>query len=172
MKLQELNVSEYPEYYQQYISLLPNEDLITLLDSQKEEKIGFLRRLKTEDMDFRYAEGKWTVAEVIQHMIDTERIFQFRALCIARNDKTSLPGYDQDAYVPVSNASNRSISELINEYESVRNSGILLFKSFNEKMLQRLGISNGYKLSAGAAGFIIAGHEKHHLELFKTNYLL
>lgn len=172
MKLQELKESEYPEYYQKYISQLSNENLIFLLESQKEEKIRFLRSLKTEDMSFKYAEGKWTVAEVIQHELDTERIFQYRALCIARNDKTSLPGYDQDAYVPGSNANNRSIAEYINEYELIRNSGIALFKSFNEEMLKRVGSSNGYDLSAAAAGFIIAGHEKHHLKLFKTNYLL
>lgn len=172
MKLQDLEKTDYPDYYQQYIQLLPNEDLLSLLNSQKEEKIRFLKSLKTGDMSFRYAEGKWTVAEVIQHEIDTERIFQYRALCISRNDKTSLPGYEQDAYVPASKANNRSISEFITEYESVRNSGILLFSSFDDDMLKRLGYSNGYDLSAGAAGFIIAGHEKHHLKLFKSNYLL
>lgn len=172
MKLQELEETDYPEYYQQYIHLLPNEDLLSILDSQKEEKIRFLKSLEIGDLSFRYAEGKWTVAEVIQHVIDTERIFQFRALCIARNDKTSLHGYDQDAYVPASKANIRSISEFIAEYESVRNSGILLFRSFDDEMLKRLGFSNGYNLSAGAAGFIIAGHEKHHLKLFKSNYLL
>ena len=172
MKLQELKENEYPEYYQKYISLLSNEELISLLESQKEEKIRFIQSLKTEDMSFSYAEGKWTVAEVIQHELDTERIFQFRALCIARNDKTSLPGYDQDAYAPVSKANKRSINDFINEYEVVRKSGIALFKSFDEEMLQRVGTSNGYNLSAAAAGFIIAGHEKHHLKLFKTNYLL
>lgn len=172
MKLQELKESEYPGYYQKYISLLSNKNLISLLESQKEEKIRFLNGLKPEDLNFKYGEGKWNVAEVIQHELDTERIFQYRALCIARNDKTSLPGYDQDAYVPVSNANNRSISEFISEYEIIRSSGIALFKSFNEEMLKRQGSSNGFNLSAAAAGFIIAGHEKHHLKLFKTNYLL
>ncbi len=172
MKLQELKEGEYPEFYQKYISLLSNENLISLLESQKGEKIRFMSSLKPENLSFKYAEGKWTVAEVIQHELDTERIFQYRALSIARNDKTSLPGYDQDAYVPFSNANNRSISEFINEYEIIRNSGIALFKSFDEEMLKRQGSSNGFNLSVAAAGFIIAGHEKHHLKLFKTNYLL
>lgn len=172
MKLQELNEQDYPEYYQKYINLLPNEDLISLLESQKEEKIKFIQSLKGEDLTFKYADDKWTVAEVIQHELDTERIFQYRALCIARNDKTSFPGYDQDAYVPFSGANKRKISDFVQEYEFVRDSGIALFKSFDQAMLKRIGTSNGFDLSTAAAGFIIAGHEKHHLKLFKTNYLL
>lgn len=172
MKLQELNEQDYPEYYQKYINLLPNEDLISLLETQKEEKIKFIQSLKGEDLTFKYADDKWTVAEVIQHELDTERIFQYRALCIARNDKTSFPGYDQDAYVPFSGANKRKISDFVQEYEFVRDSGIALFKSFDQAMLKRIGTSNGFDLSTAAAGFIIAGHEKHHLKLFKTNYLL
>lgn len=166
----ELSNNSFPEYYQPYIDLLPQEELLDLLKSQKEETINFMRNLKGKDLLHSYAEGKWTVAEVIQHMIDTERIFQYRALCISRKDRTPLPGYDQDAYVPFSGANERSIQSFIEEYEAVRDSGILLFRSFTPSMLMERGNSNGKDLSAGAAGFIIAGHEKHHLKLFRSSY--
>lgn len=170
MKPHELNNVEYPAYYQNYIDQLPQEDLLSLLRNQKIQMLRFLANLEEESLSYSYAEGKWTVAEVIQHMIDTERIFQYRALCIARNDKTALPGYDQDAYVPFSGANERSIESFIIEYQTVRDSGISLFQTFTPSMMNERGNSNGNPLSTAAAGFIIAGHEKHHLNLFKINY--
>lgn len=172
MKPQELRSIEYPSYYQKYIDNLPQEDLLKLLRDQKMKMVDFIKTLEHENLMFTYAEGKWTVAEVIQHMIDTERIFQYRALCIARKDKTPLPGFDQDAYVPVSEANHRDTETFINEYAAVRNSGIALFESFNDYMLKETGNSSGGTLSTAAAGFIIAGHENHHLKLFKSNYAL
>lgn len=172
MRTANLKSSDYPKYYQTYIDHLPQEELFDLLKSQREEMISFLRRLEPEDLQLSYAKGKWTVAEVLQHMLDTERIFQYRALCIARKDKTSLPGFDQDNYVHVSHANERNLSGFIEEYITLRDSGISMFKSFSEEMFYETGSSNGYDLTAGAAGFIIAGHEKHHLLLFKSNYKL
>lgn len=172
MKPKDLKNTEYPGYYQQYIDQLPQEDILSLLRSQKLQMLSFLANLKNESLSFRYAEGKWTVAEVIQHTIDTERIFQYRALCIARKDKTLLPGYDQDAYVPFSGANERSVESFIIEYQAVRDSGISLFQNFTPTMLKEQGNSNGNPLSTAAAGFIIAGHEKHHLNLYKTKYNL
>jgi hypothetical protein len=172
MKPEELSDNSFPDYYKPYINLLPQKELLDLLKSQKDETINFMRNLKGKDMLHSYAEGKWTLAEVIQHMIDTERIFQYRALCISRKDRTPLPGYDQDAYVPFSGANERSIQTFIDEYQAVRTSGIHLFSNFTSSMLMERGNSNGKDLSAGAAGFIIVGHEKHHLKLFKTSYNL
>lgn len=172
MKPEDLKSVEYPGYYQYYIDQLPQEDLINLLRNQKLQMLSFLARLESESLNFSYAEGKWTVAEVIQHILDTERIFQYRALCIARKDKTPLPGYDQDAYVPFSGANERSVESFIIEYQTLRDSGISLFQTFSPSMLTERGNSNGKPLSTAAAGFIIAGHEKHHLNLFKTNYNL
>lgn len=172
MKPKDLDSVEYPQYYQFYIDQLPQEDLIDLLRNQKLEMLSFLANLKEEKLSFSYAEGKWTVAEVIQHTIDTERIFQYRALCIARGDKTALPGYDQDAYVPFSDANNRSAESFIVEYQTLRDSGLALFQTFTPSMLKERGNSNGKPLSTAAAGFIIAGHEKHHLNYFKTRYNL
>lgn len=172
MILDQLQPGDYPEYYKIYIAHLPQEELIFILQEQMEEMRGFLSKLKTADLERSYAPGKWTVAQVLQHMIDTERIFQYRALRIARNDKTPLAGYDQDAYAPISVAGNRTVESFMKEYLAVRQSGVCLFESFSEEMYKRRGISNDQPLSAGAAGFIIAGHERHHILLFKTNYNL
>ncbi|MFO8147263.1 MAG: DinB family protein [Bacteroidota bacterium] len=172
MKIDELKKNDYPEYYQQYTGLLPDSELIELLESQKEAMLSLFNSSEDVDIHFSYGEGKWTIAEVLQHMVDTERIFQYRALCISRKDQTSLPGFDQDRYVAASNANERSLTGLMDEYKAVRDSTISLFKSFSPKMMQFIGLSNGQDLSTAAAGFIIAGHEKHHLKLFKGNYRL
>jgi hypothetical protein len=172
MTIQDLQPGDYPEYYRTYISHLPTDDLIEILNKQSEEMNTFFRSLKIEDLRTSYAPGKWTVAQVLQHMIDTERIFQYRALRIARNDCTPLAGYDQDAYVSLSSAASRDLESFNEEYNAVRQSGIQLFKSFTYDMFIRKGISNDKPLSAAAAAFIIAGHEKHHLLLFKSNYNL
>lgn len=171
MRLSDLNSSEYLPYYQTYLNHLSEEELILQLNDLKSEFVKFLEKLTPEDLNRSYAEGKWTVAQVLQHILDTERIFQYRALSIARKDKTALPGYDQDAYVADSNAHNRKLSGFKNEFISVRNSGIALFESFDEEMLKEIGNANGAPLSPRAAGFIMAGHQKHHLILFKTHYL-
>jgi len=172
MQLTQLNKQDYPEYYQTYLDQLPVDNLINTLLSQRDHTIEFLSSITEDDLNTSYAPGKWTVAQVLQHMLDTERIFQYRALCIARKDKTSLPGFDQDDYVPASQANERNLRGFIEEYITLRDSGISLFKSFSEDMLQETGVSNGAGLTTAAAGFIIAGHEKHHLNLFKSNYAL
>ncbi len=172
MNLKDLQENSYPAYYQTYLDHLPNDNFLRLLRIQKEEMLIQLKSLKEKDLLTTYAVDKWTVAEVLQHIIDTERIFQYRALAIARGDKTSLPGYDHNAYVPNSKANERNLNGFIEEYLSVRDAGLTLFKSFSIEMLETRGISNGHELSAGAAGFIIAGHEKHHIKLFRSNYKL
>lgn len=172
MNLKDLTAEEYPPYYQTYIDQLPEDSLILLLHKQKEEMTQLLKRLEEKDLEKRYAAEKWTVAEVLQHLFDTERIFQYRALRISRQDKAPLPGFDQDAYVPASFARNRSKEDLLEEYQTIRAAGISLFKSFSGSMLQERGNSSGGTLSVAAAGFIIAGHEKHHIRLFQSLYKL
>lgn len=162
--------SEYPVYYSKYISLLPERNLLDLLQLQMEEMHQFLKNIREEDLQYSYAEEKWTVAQVLQHLLDTERIFQYRALRIARKDRTPLPGFDQDAYVPASRATGRTLQGFIEEFPAVRKAGVALFQGFNKEMLEEKGTSSGGDLSAAAAGFIIAGHERHHLKLFKSNY--
>lgn len=172
MKPEELLIGDYPGYYQTYIDQLPQLELLTLLRSQRDEMMQFIETLDPVNLMWSYDVNKWTVAEVLQHMFDTERIFQYRALRIARKDKTPLPGYDQDAYVPASLANARNKEDLLKEYKAIRESGICMFESFTKEMYKEKGNSSGGELSAAAAGFIIAGHEKHHLSLFKTKYNL
>ncbi|WP_029331973.1 DinB family protein [Gillisia marina] len=170
MMTSELPTSEYNTFYQTYIDKLPDEELIKILKDQKTEYVSFLKGLKEDDLKHAYAEGKWTVAQVLQHVIDTERIFQYRALTIAREDLTPLPGFDHDAYVPASKANRRSLESYIAEFEAVRDAGIALFESFEEDMSGRVGEASRSQLSPRAAGFISAGHQKHHLLLFKSHY--
>jgi uncharacterized damage-inducible protein DinB len=133
--------------------------------------LSLLDETPKEKLEYAYAEGKWTLAEVLLHIIDAERVFQYRALRFARNDKTPLPGFDQDVYVPHSNASKRTIEDIKEEYMAVRQSTILLFNSFDDEALQRLGVSSGSPLSVRATGFIISGHQAHHLKIIRERYL-
>jgi len=172
MRLSELNSTEYLPYYQTYLNHLPDQELISLLKELRDQFVEFLEKLSPTDLSLSYADGKWSVAQVLQHIVDTERIFQYRALSIARKDKTALPGFDQDMYVSFSSANSRMLPDFINEFAIVRNSGIALFESMDEEMLKEIGNANGAPLSPRAAGFISAGHQKHHLILFKKLYLL
>lgn len=173
MKVSDLNKGDYHEFYQTYIDKLPGDkSLGSLLKENQRDLQEVLSIITPEKLSFRYAVGKWTLAEVLQHMIDVERIFQYRALCIARNDKTSLPGFDHDAYVPASEANRRKLENLIVEFKNVRNSGIDLYASFSEEILQRNGVVNNNKTSVGAIGFITIGHTLHHLEILKKRYLV
>lgn len=172
MKLSALSSKEYLPYYQTYLDYLPDEELISQLKEQGNQFVEFLKKLSPEDLTRSYAEGKWTVAQVLQHVLDTERIFQNRALCIARRDKTDLPGFEEDMYAAVSKANNRKLPDFLNEFVVLRNSTIALFGSFDQEMLQEIGNANGAPLSPRAAGFITAAHQKHHLILLKKLYLL
>ncbi|MBW8241526.1 DinB family protein [Muricauda oceani] len=171
MVLSELPSSEYNPFYHTYIMALGNVDLLEELKNGKTELLSVLEEMPEDRLHYAYAEGKWSLAEALVHMLDTERIFQYRALCIARNDKTPLPGFDQDDYVPFSNAVNRSKMDLIAEYKAVREATICLFDSFDDGALERIGIASGSKMSVRALGFIISGHQAHHVRVIRERYL-
>jgi hypothetical protein len=171
MLVSELPSSEYNPFYQTYVMALGNVGLIEELKIGKSNFLSLFEKISEEKLDFAYEEGKWTLAEAIVHTIDTERIFQYRALCIARNDKTPFPGFDQDAYVPYSNASNRTKKDLIEEYKAVRDSTISLFNSFDDESIKRIGTASGSKMSVRALGFIISGHQAHHIRIIEERYL-
>ena len=159
-----------PEYYINYINEI---DDIELIDALSKYSVNFLDQYKDKLNELGnkvYADGKWTVRDILQHLIDSERIFQYRALRIARNDDTALPGFEENEYVPEAKADTRSIDELLNEFDSVRNSGIILFDSFDETMLQRKGICSEKEISVLAIGFSIAGHTLHHFNVIKEKY--
>jgi uncharacterized damage-inducible protein DinB len=131
----------------------------------------FLKSIPSELLQHRYAPSKWSVAEVLVHILDTERVFQYRALRFGRGDGTPLPGFDQDAYVPESFSENRTIEDLVQEYQAIRESSLLLFKTFPEDRLMFRGTASGQGISLAALGFIICGHQKHHRNILRERYL-
>jgi len=167
-----LATHNFAEYFQHYINLVDdNEDVITALEHTHKRTNEFLDLITEEQGNYAYAEEKWTIKELLTHLIDTERIFCNRALRIARNDKTDLPGYDHDEYVKYSGSNERSLCEICKEYNLVRQGTISLFKSFTDVMLNREGTANNNKLTVLAIGFIISGHETHHINVLEEKYL-
>ncbi len=162
---------EYAPYYGRYIDLLPEGDLFDLLERQRDEMLALMNGLSEEEAGRRYAPGKWSLKEVFGHVIDTERIFAYRALCIGRGERRALPGYDQDAYVAGAHFDARPIEDFAEEYRAVRRATILLFRNLSEEELNRRGIANGVELSVRAAAYIIAGHERHHVRIIRERYL-
>jgi uncharacterized damage-inducible protein DinB len=130
-----------------------------------------MRALPEEKLYYRYAEGKWTIKEILAHLIDDERIYTYRALRYARNDQTELPGFEQDAYAVESGANKRSIDDLLEEFAAVRRSTIALFNSFEDRVMTRVGVASGNVMSVRAAAYHIAGHELRHLNIIKERYL-
>ena len=166
-----LKPEEFNSYYAPYVNLVESKDIIVSLEKSFEETLSFYSSIPEDKWLYSYAEGKWTINEVVQHLLDTERVFAYRALCFSRKDIIELPGFDQDEYLINSNANSRSKESIIEEYESVRNATITLFKSFSEEMLIQIGVASNSPLSVKASGYIIIGHEKHHCNVIKDNYL-
>lgn len=171
MRTTDLSTTDYNPYYRPYIEALGDIELMEGLKLGMDNLIHQIKNIPNEKLTYAYGVGKWTVLEVLVHLIDTERIFQYRALRFYRNDKTPLPGFDQDEYVPVSNANNRSKESIINEYMAVRQSTIALFETFDEGELNRTGMASSAKMSVGAVGLIISGHQKHHQAILESRYL-
>lgn len=157
-------------YYDRYISLIGDDDIIEVLEEQRKKSEKFLKTFTEKQGNYSYADGKWTMKEVLGHVIDTEKIMAYRALAFARGEKQSLPGFEQDDYVAESNFNNRSLADLINEFLTVRDSNIILFKSFDEEILNRRGIASESEVTVLALIYIIAGHEKHHMKILRKKY--
>lgn len=170
MRSTELAKGDYHSFYEPYIQALGDVELLEMLQRQHQNFPQFLDSIPEEKLSYSYADNKWTVAEVLVHILDTERVFQYRALRIGRGDITPLPSFDQDAYVPQSNAKGRALRDIIDEYKSVRMSSLMLFKSFPEKTLHRKGTASNTIVSVGALGFLICGHQKHHRGVLKERY--
>ena len=171
MTKDDLSKTEYNPYYDRYIEKSGSVSLKSGLKDNGDATIAFLESIPEGKLEYRYEEGKWTIKEIIQHIIDTERIFTYRALCIARGDKSLFPGYDQDEYAASCEANKRSMVSLMNEYKAVRLASIILFDSFSEDMLSRIGTASNSNLSPRAVAFITIGHENHHCEVIKERYL-
>lgn len=159
-----------PAYFDRYINLV--ED-IGLLEALEKYGASFLNaeKEKFEQLgDKVYAPGKWTIKDLLQHLIDAERVFAYRALRFSRNDKTELPGFDENSYVENTNLKYRSVADLLEEFSVVRRSTILFFKGLDEAAWQREGIASGNKLSVLAIGFTLCGHPIHHMQVIKERY--
>jgi len=171
MNSDQLPENEYSVFNATYIKAIENVELFEELEISLHDFIRFVREIPMEKFDYRYAEGKWTIKDIIQHIIDAERIFAYRALRISRNDKTPLPGFEENDYVENTNANGRSIQELLTEFSAVRHSNLLLFKSFSEEQLTRMGTASNHPISVRALGFLVIGHQKHHQRVFQERYL-
>lgn len=171
-KIEKPGAGEYAPYTIMYIGLLPDDGLVLkhLEDNLKATK-DFILSLPEEKLTHRYAEGKWTIKEILGHIIDDERIYAYRALRFARNDKTELPGFEQDDYALHSGANRRGIADLLKELTAVRYATISLFEGFDGEALVRAGIADGKVMSVRAAAYHIAGHEMRHLNIIRERYL-
>jgi len=163
---------EYAPYAIMYIGLLPDDgQILKHLKNNFKATKDLLLSLPEETLNSRHEDGKWTIKELLVHIIDDERIYAYRALRFARNDKTELPGFEQDDYAVYSGANERGIRDIVKEFETVRNATISLFQNLDRDALTRSGVANGNVMSVRAAAYHIAGHELRHVQLIKERYL-
>jgi len=167
----QINENEFSPWYKNYIRALGDVHLLDILKTSFEDSLATLKDLPEEKLLYRYQEGKWTIKELVQHIIDAERILSYRALRYSRNDATDLPGFDEDGYVDNSNGNERNFEDLLIEFSHLRAATISLFESFTPEMLEIKGSLSGSDMSVRALGFIIAGHQTHHLKIIKEKYL-
>ena len=165
------HTSEYAAYYETYVSLVPDGDIVGTFERQLEETLSLIRGIPETRGEFRYAEGKWSIKELIGHIIDCERVFAYRALRFGRGDTTPLSGFEQDDFVRGADFNKRSLENLADEYELVRRSTIALFGSLEADAWDRRGTANDNEVSVRGLAFITAGHERHHLGVLKNRYL-
>ena len=165
--------NEYALFYEPYIEVLDTtqKSILENLKDTHKEAIALLKDLPEAKQNYRYADGKWTIKELLQHFIDAERVLSYRALRFARRDPTDLPGYEEDDYVKNSNGNTRDYNELLEEFSVVRKATELLFNGFTDEAIQRIGSANGSIFSVRALGYIISGHLKHHLNVIRDRYL-
>lgn len=163
--------TEYLPYYGKYVSLVAGEDVLAALSGQLSGTLALLRGIPESQGNFRYAPDKWSIKELVGHMIDGERIFAYRALRFARNDKTPVPGFEQDDYISNASFDACALADLAAEFESVRRATIFLFRHLDGEAWMRRGIASESEVSVRALAYIIAGHELHHAGILRDRYL-
>lgn len=171
MRTTELNFKEPYPFYKRYIDVLGDVALLDMMTRQLSNFPEFITSIPDSKWSYCYAPDKWTVAQVLLHVIDSERVFQHRAFRFSRGDQTALPGFDQDIYAANSGAEKRSKASIIEEYEIVRKSSLTIFKPLDKKVLETKGIASEMEWSVGALGFVICGHQKYHRNLLRERYL-
>ena len=165
------NLLHVPAWYHGYINHVNGNDFLLSMKNQTPDLIRFLKKIPEAKRSFRYTKGKWTIQELLQHMIDAERIFAYRAICFARKEKISLSSFDENEYAANSKAAKRDWDEMVTELKLIRNSNEIMFSSFDKDQLKAVGIANNSTFSVNAIGFIMVGHVSHHLAIIRERYL-
>ena len=163
--------NEYAAYYEKYVSLVPDADITVTLARQNEETLALLGTVTEERAGFRYEPGKWSIKQVVGHLIDAERIFAYRALAIARGERQALPGMEQDKYMAHADFDARTLADLAEEFAHVRRSNVLMLRGLDAEAWQRRGVASDNEVTVRALAYIIAGHEAHHVQVLRTRYL-
>lgn len=163
--------SEYPADYQSYIDQVSESDILPVLRAQMDELDVLLGRVEPQQETFRYAEGKWSIREIVGHLIDGERVFGYRAFCIARGEQQSLPGFDQDDYMVTSHYDKIELEDLLSELRLIRLGNIAMFRTLDEEAWSRMGVANNNSVSVRALAFGMAGHARHHMNVLRERYL-
>lgn len=161
---------DYSPHFKSYVDQIKTDDILNVLEVQLNTASKLFSDIPEEKGNYAYAKGKWSIKEVLGHVIDSERVFAYRALCIARGEKQSLPGFEQDDYVEEADFNKRTLSNLIEEFSLVRKSNLVLFKTFLEKDLNKRGVASENEVTVRAILFIIAGHGMHHINILKDKY--
>ena len=165
------DLSRVPEFYHGYISKAKENDLNSALKNTTNELLSLLRSIPPDKHDYRYAEGKWTIKEVVQHLMDAERVFTYRALRFARKDDTPLPGFDENLFAQTAKANKRNWNDMVEEFIALRRSSEAMFASFDNEQLEAEGNASEKSISVLAIGYIVAGHVNHHCQVIKERYL-
>jgi uncharacterized damage-inducible protein DinB len=160
-----------PAFYRGYVNHVKDYDMYDILKKSNKQALEVVRSIPEEKGEYRYAAGKWSIKELLCHMLDVERVFAYRALRFARNDKTPLPGFEENDYAPEANAHNRAIKNIADQMERLRQTTLDLFEAFTPEMLIRKGVASNAELSVVNIGFIIPGHETHHRKVLQERYL-
>lgn len=169
--MQKPNTNEYAAYHQKYIDLVPEGNILEILDKQQEMVLAFFKNISEEKSLYRYAPEKWSVREVLGHIVDGERIFAYRALRFSRNDKTNLPSFEENEFVRQSNYNDIPLPDLVDQFWTLRNTNLAMLKNFSDEMWMRTGSANNNIISVRAVAFLMAGHLIHHLNVLRERYL-
>jgi len=162
---------EYASFYETYVSLVPEGEVVETLRRQSEEVSALLAGIAEERAAYAYAPGKWSIKQVVGHVIDAERIFSYRAMAIARGERAALPGMDQDEYMAGADFDARTLADLAEEFSHLRRSNVLMLRGLSATAWSRRGTASGHEVTVRALAYIIAGHAAHHLQVLRTRYL-
>ena|ERR1700752_2284570 len=165
------NETEYATYYQQYVNHVTEAEILPVLRSQMDDLDVLLERVPADRETYRYADGKWSIREMIGHLIDGERVFGYRAFCIARGETQDLPGFEQDDYLRTAPYNHIELEDLLSELRLIRLGNIAMFRTLDEESWTRVGMANGNQITARALAFIMAGHLRHHMSVLRERYL-